>query len=141
MTELQNQDVTVIRYIFEDMLCEAIDHYTSLFEIFPLESLNPATFSPYLPPGRNQAVLEKPFWRKVRSLVNRETFEQLFVEDGAKIYERIAVEYCYDLEMPGKALVILQDALQTKLIHSCNDTTSMNLSAIALEAAERAIFS
>ena len=53
VTELQNQDVTVITYIFEDMLCEAIDHYTQLFEIFPLESLNPAIFAQYLPPGRN----------------------------------------------------------------------------------------
>ena len=29
------------------------------------------------------------------------------MEDSTKIYERIAVEYCYDLDMPGKALVVL----------------------------------
>lgn len=128
-----------MRHIFEEMLCEAIDNYTSIFEILPLESLNPATFAPYLPPGRNQEILGKPFWQKVRSLVNRETFERLFVEDGAKIYERVSVEYCYDLDMPGKALVILKDALQGKLVHACNES-GHNLAAIALEAAERAIF-
>lgn len=41
--------------------------------------------------------------------------------------------------MPGKALVILKDALQCKLVHACNDS-SLNLPAIALEAAERVIF-
>lgn len=133
------EDITIIKHIFEDMLCEAIDNYTSLFEILPLENLNPGAFVPYLPPGRDQKILQKPFWRKVRSLVSRETFEQLFMEDHAKIYERIAVEYCYDLDMPGKALVILRDALQTKLVNECNDS-SFNLFAIALEAAERAIF-
>jgi len=133
------EDITIIKHIFEDMLCEAIDNYTSLFEILPLENLNSWAFVSYLPPGRNQKILQKAFWCKVRSLVSRETFEQLFMDDRAKIYERIAVEYCYDLDMPGKALVILRDALQTKLVNECNDS-SFNLFAIALEAAERAIF-
>ena len=48
------EDVTIIRHIFEDMLYEAIDNYTSIFEILPLEILNPSTFVPYLPPGRNK---------------------------------------------------------------------------------------
>lgn len=29
------------------------------------------------------------------------------MEDSSRIYQRISVEYCYDLNMPGKALVIL----------------------------------
>jgi len=132
-------DVAVLKLIFEDMLCEAIDNYTAIFDLLPLENLNPATILPYMPPGRNQKALEKPFWQKVRSLVSRETFVKLFVEDGSKIYERICVEFCYELDQPGKALVILQDALQSKLVHACDDS-SLNLTAIALEAAERAIF-
>ena len=41
--------------------------------------------------------------------------------------------------MPGKALVILKDALSDKLVSVCNDS-SLNLPSIALEAAERAIY-
>lgn len=33
------------------------------------------------------------------------------MEDSNRIYERVSVEYCYDLNLPGKALVILKDAL------------------------------
>lgn len=133
------EDITLIKYIFEDMLCEAVENYTSIFEILPLENLNPAVYSPYLPPGRSEVMLAKPFWRKVRSLVSRENFESLFMEDSSRIYQKISVEYCYDLNMPGKALIILKDALQTKLVQACNDS-SLNLPAIALEASERAIF-
>ena len=52
-------------------------------------------------------MLSRPFWKKVRSLVSSESFESLFMEDSSRIYQRISVEYCYDLNMPGKALVIL----------------------------------
>ena len=55
--------------------------------------------------------LSKPFWQKVRSIVAPETFKSIFMEDSNRIYERVSVEYCYDLNLPGKALVILKDAL------------------------------
>ena len=128
-----------MKYIFDELVSESVVNYTKIFEALPLERLNPATLAPYLPPGRSEKMLKEPFWCKVRSLVDKETFEQLFIEDKARIYESIAVEYCYDLEMPGKSLVILQDALMSKMIHRCNDTTA-NLTLIALEAAERAIY-
>ena len=54
--------MTVIKFLFEDMFCETIDNYTALFEILPLENLNPAVLAPYLPPGRSQKALAKPFW-------------------------------------------------------------------------------
>jgi len=41
-----------VKKIFEDMTCEAVDNYTALFEILPLDILNPAVFAPYLPPGQ-----------------------------------------------------------------------------------------
>ena len=133
------EDITILKYIFEDMLCEAVENYSALFDILPLENLNPAILAPYLPPGRSAEQLARPFWRKVRSLVSPKDFESLFEEDSGRIYEKIAVEYCYDLGMPGKALVLLKDALQSKLVSACNDS-SLNLPAIALEATERAIF-
>ena len=80
------EDIAIIKYIFEDMLYEAVENYTAIFEIMPLESLNPAVFAPYLPPGRSEAILAKPFWRKVRSLVDQNTFESLFMEDSGRIY-------------------------------------------------------
>jgi len=58
--------MTVIKFLFEDMFCETIDNYTALFEILPLENLNPAVLAPYLPPGRSQKALAKPFWLKVK---------------------------------------------------------------------------
>ena len=64
------EDMTMIKCIFEDMLCEAVDNYTAIFEILPLENLNPADYAPYLPPGRSEVMLARPFWRKVRSLVS-----------------------------------------------------------------------
>lgn len=105
------EDITMIKYIFEDMICEVVENYTAIFEILPLENLNPAVFAPYLPPGRSQEMLARPFWKKVRSLVRKEDFENIFMEDSSRIYQKISVEYCYDLNMPGKALVILRDAL------------------------------
>ena len=64
------EDMTLIRYIFEDMLCEAVENYTAIFDILPLQNLNPAVFAPYLPPGRSEVMLARPFWKKVRSLVS-----------------------------------------------------------------------
>ena len=60
------EDITILKYIFEDMLCEAVENYTALFDILPLENLNPAILAPYLPPGRAADQLAKPFWCKVR---------------------------------------------------------------------------
>ena len=93
------------------MICEAVENYTAIFEILPLENLNPASFAPYLPPGQSKELLAKPFWIQVKELVDAETFKSLFMEDSNRIYQKISVEYCYDLGMPGKALVILRDAL------------------------------
>ena len=121
------------------MLCEAIENYGAIFEIIPLEQMNPAVFVKYMPPGHSIEILERPFWRQVSKLVSQDTFVRLFKEDSLRIYEKLSVEYCYDLDMPGKALVILRDALQGKLV-SANSDSSINLPAIAMESAERVLF-
>ena len=51
------EDNTLVKYIFEDMLCESIENYSAIFEILPLENLNPAVFVAYLPPGRSEQML------------------------------------------------------------------------------------
>ena len=127
------------KQVFEEMLCEAIENYGAIFEIIPLEQMNPAVFVKYMPPCHSIEILERPFWRQVSKLVSQDTFVRLFKEDSLRIYEKLSVEYCYDLDMPGKALVILRDALQGKLV-SANSDSSINLPAIAMESAERVLF-
>ena len=68
------EDITLINYLFEDMICEAVENYTAIFDILPLQNLNPAVFKQYLPPGKSEAMLTRPFWKKVRSLVSQEKF-------------------------------------------------------------------
>ena len=45
-------------------------------------------------------------------------FKDVFVEDSGHIFETLSAEYCYDLNLPGKALVILKEALQNRGIQS-----------------------
>ena len=46
-------DDTVISLIFDKMLLEAIENYTSIIKLLPLENINPSSLLPYLPPGRS----------------------------------------------------------------------------------------
>lgn len=67
-------------------------------------------------------------------------FKDIFVEDSGRIFETLSVEYCYDLYLPGKALVILKEALQNRGIQSVSGKGG-NLTWVALEAIERALHS
>ena len=66
-------------------------------------------------------------------------FRDLFVEDTRHVFESLSVEYCYDLDLPGKALIILKEALQNRKIHSVAGKGGLNLPWVALEATERAL--
>ena len=131
--KLTSTDSTVIRLIFEEMFLEAIENYTSIIKILPLENINPSDLLPYLPPGRSSNLQSKPYWQKVRSLIGDQAFKDLFIEDSGKIFEQLSVEYCYELDRPGRALVILREALQVRKIQNIN-----GLTWIALQATERA---
>ena len=65
----RQNDQLVLRLIFEEMFLEAIENYTSIIKVLPLEDLNPASLLPFLPPGRSATFQRKPHWTKARSLV------------------------------------------------------------------------
>ena len=51
---LSDEDTTVLKLIFEEMMLEAVENYISVMKLLPLEKINPRTILPYLPPGRSQ---------------------------------------------------------------------------------------
>ena len=51
---IATEDSSLIKILFEGMICESINNYAAIFDILPLESLNPAILAPYLPPGRSE---------------------------------------------------------------------------------------
>ena len=51
---LSEEDSTVIKLIFEEMMMEAVENYVSIMKLIPLEIINPRVILPYLPPGRSQ---------------------------------------------------------------------------------------
>ena len=117
----------------------------------PLEVINPACLLPYLPHGK-LAFGKQSFMQRAKSLVARDTFLDLFLNDTGSLFESLSVEFCFELGQPGKALILLIEALQARQIHvnqpgsiSSDATQSsaksgLNLPWIALEAAEQAIW-
>ena len=144
MTGVQTCALPIL--IFDDMTIEAVEHYVSLFRMLPLEVVNPQTLLPYLPIGKQQT----SFGTKAKQLLARETFQELFVNDVSCLFESLAVEYCFELNQPGKTLVLLIEALQNRQIQISQGSVSsdatqasaksgLNLTWIALEAAEQAM--
>ena len=69
--------------------------------------------------------------------------------DKAKIFEKVAVKLCYDCNLPGKALILLKNAILDRKIGYTEESTGSdienenlnpNLIHIALEAVERSLF-
>ena len=74
------------------------------------------------------------FWKKARKLVGDHAYKQVFIEDRDRIFERMALEYSSDLNLPGRALVILNEAATRRQIWT------PGLPWMALEAAERSLY-
>jgi hypothetical protein len=83
--------------------------------MIPIEVLNPSVLLSFLPPGKTRAY--NTFLTKVKSLVSHEIFLEVFINDSSNLFESLAVEYCFELNQPGKALTLLIDALQNRQIH------------------------
>jgi len=61
-------------------------------------------------------------------------YQQVFIEDRDRIFERISLEYFSDLDLPGRALLILNEAATRRQIWT------PGLPWMALEAAERSLY-
>ena len=71
------------------------------------------------------------------------------MNDSSKLFESLAVESCFELNQPGKALVLLIEALQNRQIHALQcrgkqgvqpQNYGLNLPWVALEAAEQSLY-
>jgi hypothetical protein len=78
--------------------------------------ISPAVLLDYLPPGRSKK--ESDFIKKAKQLVPTEVYNEVFLNDSSKIFESLAVEYCFELNLPGKALILLIEALKYRQIHA-----------------------
>lgn len=47
-----------------------------------------------------------------------EVYTEVFINDSSKLFESLAVEYCFELNLPGKALILLIEALKYRQIHA-----------------------
>jgi len=77
--------------------------------MIPIELVNPAVLIDYLPPGQSKK--ESEFIKKAKKLVSAEVYKEVFLNDSNKLFESLAVEYCFELNLPGKALILLIEAL------------------------------
>jgi hypothetical protein len=78
--------------------------------------INPAVLLDYLPPGKSKK--ESNFIKKAKQLVPNEVYNEVFLNDSSKIFESLTVEYCFELNLPGKALSLLIEALKYRQIHA-----------------------
>ena len=104
-------------------------NYGSFIQNLPLEILESKFILEYLPPGGKIASYSK-FWLrflKVRADEDQEALSALL--NDPEIYLEIAREYIFQLNQPGKALMILQEAVQSRQITG-------GLTKIALQAVE-----
>lgn len=87
---------------------EIAGNYDSCFKVLPLEYLEPSFLLKYLPPGSDLNTANSPFWRTYSLLHSG------LPRDSECIYLRVANEYVEELGLPGKALIILQEAAQRR---------------------------
>jgi hypothetical protein len=76
----------------------------------PLEYLDPSFLLRYLPPGADSEFrATSNFWRAF-SLVHPDPDLSHPPDWEQQLYLRVSLEYVNELDLPGKALVILQEA-------------------------------
>ena len=85
--KLTEEDSSALKLIFEEMMLEAVEHYISIIKLLPLENIHPNAILPFLPPGRSQEQLVKPYWQKVRALIGDIAFKTVFIEDKHNVFE------------------------------------------------------
>jgi hypothetical protein len=76
--------------------------------------MNPSDLMLYLPPGKQTGSKLSKYWLKVKKLFGKQQnclFEEKFLNDEDRIFESIAIEYLIDLHLPGKALLLLTEAV------------------------------
>ena len=103
-----------LKLIFVDLQVEFIKHYKEVFSLIPLELVHPSELMPFLPPGKQTGSKLSKYWLKVQKLYGKQQnnmFEQKFLQDQDHIFESIAVEYLIDLHLPGRALLLLTEAV------------------------------
>ena len=92
--------------VFKSLILEIVQAYPQCIRALPLEYLEPQFLLKYLPPAHDVKASQSIFWKTYHQI--NKSFTQ--TDLNHKLYASIALEYINDLQMPGKALIILQEA-------------------------------
>lgn len=97
------------------MLPEAIQNYEFIFKKImtsdQFTQISTDTLLQILPPGKSHQFVTADLWKRVKEMVDQETFKEVFENDKGKIFEKIAVKLCYDQKLPGRAKLLLKSAI------------------------------
>ncbi|CDW86815.1 UNKNOWN [Stylonychia lemnae] len=116
----------ILKLVLKSLEEEIILNYHQVIQNLPLEIIDPHFLLGYLPPGSSQF---SKFWLNFQKLLNDKNIEQFSnLMYDYQIYHTIAVEYIFQLNQPGKALRILQEASQNRMIK--------NLTKLSIQAVE-----
>jgi len=92
-----------VKALFKHLLVEVMENYSETINTLPLELLSPHLLLQYLPPGK---LSTSTWWNTSRKLIGDQKYKH-YISDKEKVFERLSLEYLLDLNLPGRALVIL----------------------------------